>query len=74
MTSPIRYIGNEVANIDYHHGQLRPLVGAGRSLHRLAFRTGPARLEPTPDTGTPVPQATYSLHWLRTEHAPDEKL
>ena len=58
---------------------------AARSLHRITFRTGPANLEPTldtdrhagadlPDAGTPTLQATYDLHWLRTEHAPNEKL
>ena len=55
------------------------------TLHRITFRTGPAYTEPTPETDhhaegdlpdadTPVPQATYYLHWLRTKHAPDEKL
>jgi hypothetical protein len=55
------------------------------TLHRITFRTGPANVEPTPETDhhagadlpgadTPVPQATYDLHWLRTEHAIGEKL
>jgi hypothetical protein len=58
---------------------------AVNTLHRITFRTGPAYTQPTPETDhhaegdlpdadTPVPQATYYLHWLRTEHAPDEKL
>ena len=45
MISPIQYIGNEVANVDYHHGQLRPLVGAAHYQVLRANRTHPQEAE-----------------------------
>ena len=47
-SQPVRYVGSEIANTDYRHGQLRPTIGvhtyqvlrANRSHRRRAEGTG----------------------------------
>lgn len=39
--TPLRYIGNETANLDYHHGGLRPVVGVQNRQVLRANRTHP---------------------------------
>lgn len=40
-SQPVRYVGTETANIDYHHGQLRPAVGTQHYQVVRANRTHP---------------------------------
>jgi hypothetical protein len=60
MISPIRYIGDEVANIDYHHGLLRSVVGAS---HYQVLRANRSRPEMAEDCGWTYNHAPMLAYW-----------
>jgi hypothetical protein len=57
---PVRYIGTETANTDYHDGQLRPAIGVHSHQVLRANRTHPEWAE---DSGWTYNHAPMLCHW-----------
>ena len=60
LKEPVRYVGKETANIDYHHGQLRPAIGVQSYQVLRANRTHPERAE---DYGWTYNHAPMLAYW-----------
>jgi hypothetical protein len=60
---PLRYIGGETANLDYHHGGLRPIVGVQ---NRQVFRANRSHPEWADDFGWTYNHAPMLAYWNET--------
>ena len=77
-SQPVRYVGTQVANIDYHDGQLRPVVGVQSHQVLRANRSHPEWAEETGWTYNHAPMLAFwhdkfYLQYLSTpvnEHVP----
>ena len=56
---PVRYIGGQTANIDYHHGQLRPAIGVQTFQVLRANRSRPELAEAYGWTYNHAPMLAY---------------
>jgi hypothetical protein len=60
MPSLVQYIGSQIANIDYHHGQLTPIVGAS---HYQVLRANRSHPEFAEDYGWTYNHAPMLAYW-----------
>jgi len=60
LEETVRYVGTETANIDYHHGQLRPAIGVQSYQVLRADRTHPETAE---DYGWTYNHAPMLAYW-----------
>ncbi|MFD0677054.1 MULTISPECIES: hypothetical protein [unclassified Paenibacillus] len=63
LSGPVRYTGGEIANLDYHHGQLRPAVGVQ---HYQVLRANRSHPEWADGFGWTYNHAPMLAYWNET--------
>ncbi|HJT74557.1 MAG TPA: hypothetical protein VJ720_11070, partial [Chitinophaga sp.] len=69
----IRYTGSTLVNVDYHHGQLRPVMGVHSIQVMRANREHPAMADGFGWTYNHAPMLAYWKNRFYLEYLSDEK-